>query len=178
MDVHVGLPFKQRDEVLELGGGDQPMFHPNLDTRWRPTVDLVCDFNYPLPVGDTSCDGVYSRFLIEHISWRKVRGFILEAHRILRPGGVAVFITANLQAQMKMLLEKERWEDKDIGTVFGDQNYTGSQWDANAHHAGFSPEFAVRLFKEAGFYRVETTPLPECETDMIITAHKSKAVIS
>ena len=118
-------------------------------------------------------DGVFSRFAPEHISWRKVRCFISEAHRILRPGGVAVFITANLLEQARKLTQTEPWNDNLVGMVFGDNDYP-----ENTHRCGFSPAYAATLMKGAGFFDVKVMPLPECPTDMIIEARKSMAQIA
>ena len=37
--------FPFTGSVIELGGGDNPYFRPNLDVRSGPTVDIVADFN-------------------------------------------------------------------------------------------------------------------------------------
>lgn len=172
------LPFKRGMSIIELGGGTNPRYRPNADIQWAKEVDIICDFNHPLPIYPMSYDGVYSQFLIEHLSWRKVRGFISEIYRILKPGGVAVLIAANLLEQARKLVETEEWDDGLVCMIFGDQNYPQFP-DANAHHCGFSPEYAKRVFKEAGFFKVEVFPLSEeVKTDMIIEAHKSKARIT
>ena len=160
--------------LIELGGGNRPLIRPNVDVRPGPGVDIVADFNKPLTMlPSQSFDGVFSQYSIEHISWRTVRTFISEAHRILRPGGRAVFITANLLEQARRLAAAERWNDELIGMVFGDNDYP-----ENSHRCGFSPEYAVRLMKQAGFFVVDVKPLPACATDMIIEARKSRAVIT
>lgn len=166
------LPFKRHDKVIELGGGGQPLFRPNVDMRWLPTVDIVCSFNFPLPVESESYDGVFCKFAVEHLSWRRVRGFLSEAHRILKPGGIAVFVTANLLEQCRALVEAEEWNDGLICMVFGDQDYP-----ENTHRCGFSPEYAEKLFKEAGFYQVKILPWPGAATDMMVEARKSEAVM-
>jgi hypothetical protein len=51
--------------------------------------------------------------------------------------------------------------------LFGDQNY-----GENSHKCGFSPEYAVKLFKEVGFATVNVAPLPQCRTDMVIEGVK------
>lgn len=96
------------DKVLELGGGSKPVCPgrwTNIDYRKLPGVDIVADLNEPLPVEDGIYDGVFSSYLIEHLSWRKVRGLIKETYRVLKTGGKAVFITANLLEQAKKLVE-------------------------------------------------------------------------
>lgn len=163
------LPFKPSDRVLELGGGNKPVFHPNLDIKPLPNVDIVANLERLLPIGDESYDGVYSAYAIEHISWRWVKRFVSEVHRILRLGGTAVFVTANLKEQAKVIAGKGAWDGSESCMIFGDQDYP-----ENIHKCGFSPEYAGRLFGEAGFERVEIKPHPDCSTDMIIEALKAR----
>jgi len=174
------LPFKPGDKVLELGGGDRPQFHPNLDVREGPSVDIVCDLNEPLPIEQESYDGIFSMYLIEHLSWRRVRGFIGEVHRILKPNGICVFVTANILEQCKLAIkwfeEEKGWEVSQM--LFGGQNYEGGDWISNAHHCGFSPNYAIKLFREAGFHEVTIFEHPATKTDMIIQARKSGARIA
>jgi len=159
-------------KVLEIGGGNNPKYCGkfgngiNLDVRPLPTVDVVHDVNKPLPFDNNKFDYVYSSYLLEHLSWRKVKQFIKEIYRILRPEGRAEIITANTYEQCKKIVE-EGWNDNSSCMLFGDQNY-----EFNVHKCGFSPEYAIKLFKEAGFDKVDVSPHPECETDMIITVYK------
>ncbi|KKN87060.1 hypothetical protein LCGC14_0263300 [marine sediment metagenome] len=174
------LPFKPTDNVIELGGGDNPVFLMNVDMRPGPKVALVADFNESLPIESESYDGVFSVYVIEHLSWRKVRDFIYESHRILRPSGIAVFVTANLLEQCKLAIQ---WFEQGKGLevsqmLFGDQNYEGGDWIFNAHHCGFSPAYAIKLFREAGFHEVTVFEHPNCKTDMIIQSKKSGVKIA
>lgn len=171
------LPFKQGDKLIELGGGAAPMLHPNVDVRQcfdtngRPTVDFTADFDKPLPITADEWDGVFCKYAIEHVSWRDVRGFIAEVHRILKSGGIAVFIAPNLLEQARLLVhlgDRGEWDDqRGACMVFGDLDYA-----ENSHKCGFSPEYACRLFREAGFSRVLVVPHGEFKTDMIIEASK------
>jgi SAM-dependent methyltransferase len=174
------LPFKQSDKVLEIGGGDKPLFRPNLDMRQLPNVDIVSDLSEPWPVESGIYDGVFGMYIIEHISWRKVEQFISEINRVLKPLGTAVMITANLLEQGKLAI---KWFEEGKGQevsqmIFGDQNYEGGNWDANAHHCGFSPQYAIELFKRAGFKEVIIYEHPDTKTDMIIQAQKSGVEIA
>lgn len=161
------LPFKETDKIIELGGGNYPLFHPNLDIRQEPNVDIVADLNEPLPILDNEWDGVYSSFQLEHLSWRKIRKFFKKVFRILKPDGKAVFITANLLEQARILTEVPSFTDEWVGMIFGDNDYP-----ENTHRAGFSPDFACRLFREAGFERITIIRHPNWRGDMIIEASK------
>lgn len=165
------LPFAENQKVVELGGGGNPQFHPNLDVRGEPGVDQVVDLNEKLPLDSREWDGVFCRYAIEHLSWRKIRGFVQEVYRVLNYGGTAVFITANLLEQARIITENPRLDDNSVGMVFGDNDYP-----ENTHRAGFSPESASRIFKEAGFDRVTIIRHPNWRGDMIIEA--SKALLS
>jgi ubiquinone/menaquinone biosynthesis C-methylase UbiE len=90
------ISIKRRDDekVIELGGGDAPLFRPNVDVRPGPQTDFVADFNGPLPITSEEWDVVFAKYVVEHLSWRNVRGFLAECLRILKPGGRLVFITA------------------------------------------------------------------------------------
>ena len=181
-DNTLALPFNPGARLIELGGGNQPILHPNLDVRLGPNVAIVADFNRPLPIPSNSYDGLLCKFVIEHLSWKKVRQFIHETHRILTPGGIGFFITANLLEQARKLVEAPEWNDDLICMLFGGQNIESDDWYRTwmpeAHHCGFSPKYAETLFKAAGYYEVKVYPLPGCDTDMVILAKKSAVAVT
>ncbi len=166
------LPFKPGDKVIELGGGAVPMFRPNVDVRPGPATDLVWDFNTPSTMKDAQFQGIYCQYAIEHISWRNVRAFIAECHRLLAPGGIAVFIMPNTYEQAKKAAASDDWGDDIPSMFFGDLDYP-----ENSHRAGWSPKSAERMFREQGFWDVKTQSHPATITDMILEARKSAAVI-
>jgi predicted SAM-dependent methyltransferase len=159
-------------KVLELGGGDNPRFSKrigngiNVDVRASPQVDLLADFNKPLPFPSEEFDLVYSQFVIEHISWRNVQQFINELYRVLKADGKAVIITANLYEQCKKAISEE-WTQNTSCMIFGDLDYP-----ENSHKCGFSPSYVEKLFKNAGFKSVAVQSLYSCATDMEIEATK------
>lgn len=160
-------PFRHGGKIIELGGGDHPYFRPSADRRKLPTVDIVCDLEKPFPMESESYDGVFSHFLLEHISWRNIRLHLSEMCRILKPGGIAVCITANTKAQATKIAALPTWKgDEENALIFGGQDFPD-----NFHKCAFSPEYAVRLFKEAGFSEAKIVKHP-CATDMIIEGHK------
>lgn len=169
--------IKPGSKVIELGGGECPQFRPNVDVRQcfgpdgNPTVDFTANFDGPLPIKSEEWDAVFAHFVIEHISWRSVRLFISEVFRILKPGGKAIMITANTEAQMKWVLEHDEWDDQCSCIIFGDQNYP-----ENTHRNAFSPKYAQKLFGEAGFTGILTRPYGEINTDMCIEAVKPEVV--
>lgn len=160
--------------ICELGGGDNPVYCKtyangiNVDVRQLNKVDVVASFEEPLPLPTNEFDLVFSKFVIEHISWRKMNQFISEVYRILRPEGKVIVITANLLEQAKVLVSKPIWDGSESNLIFGGQDHIG-----NFHKCGLSPAFAEALFKKAGFSNISVTPLQECSTDMKIEAIKN-----
>lgn len=156
-------------KIIELGGGENPRYRPNVDVRPGPNVDIVANLEEPFPIEDNSYEGTYSQYVLEHIGWRKVPLFLKECLRILKPGGQAIFVIPNLKAQTEKLAKKEQWDFTDIGMIFGDQDYPD-----NTHKAGFSPEMIVRVLAEIGYKDITVTSLPSCDTDMVVEAYKMK----
>jgi predicted SAM-dependent methyltransferase len=159
------LPFV--GNVLELGGGTQPVFRPNLDVRAAENVDIVANFEETLPVEDNSYENIFSKFCIEHISWRNVKKFVKEVYRILKNNGKVVFITANTENQMKWVLEHDEWDDDCSCIIFGDQDYAD-----NTHRNSLNPKHAIKILSEVGFESIIVLPFGELRTDMIIEATK------
>lgn len=162
------LPFKEGQKVIEFGGGDNPRFRPNLDVRKGTQVDIVADFNEKLPLVSNEWDGIFCSYCIEHISWRKVKQFLEDSFRVLKPDGTAVFITANTEAQMKWVLERDEWDNDSSCILFGDQNY-----EENTHRNSLSPDYAIKLLQEVGFTDILVLPWGQLGTDMLIEAKKS-----
>lgn len=155
------------DNVLEIGGGDNPRYRPNMDIRKGEKVDIVADLNEKFPMEDASYGFVYCAFMIEHLSWRSIPQFLSEVHRVLKPGGRCTFITANLLEQCRKAVETKDWDENIPGMIFGGQDYP-----ENTHRAGFSPDYAFKLFRAAGFSGITVYPLATCNTDMIVEAVK------
>lgn len=155
--------------TIELGGGNNPQYRPNYDIRPLPNVDIVIDLNYPIPVPDNSYELVFSRYFIEHVSYRNIDNLFREMYRILVPAGNAIIVTANLFEQAKVLLNTSQWNQKLISMIFGEQNY-----NENAHQCGFSPEYITRIMKNIGFKDIKIEPIytEVGPTDMTVRATK------
>jgi predicted SAM-dependent methyltransferase len=62
-----------------------------------------------LPFGDGSVDAVHSAHMIEHLPRWKGHQFLVECHRILRPGGIVRLSTPNLGTLVERYLTREPW---------------------------------------------------------------------
>lgn len=170
------LQLRPDGKYIELGGGAMPVIRPNCDCRWCftpegvQTTDFVADFNAPLPIGSDELDGVFSKFAIEHISWRNVPAFVKECRRILKTGGDICLVMPNTQAQMEHLLRTQDWDDAS-SMLFGDNDYP-----ENTHRAFFNPVLISRLLQQAGFSDIMIVPFGEKATDMIVQAKAAPPV--
>lgn len=166
------LPFTQGQKLLEIGGANCPWIRPNLDVRKLDNVDIVADINETLPLPSNDLDGVFSKFAIEHISFRKVKAFIAELFRILKPGGTAVIVTANLLEQARTLTEATEWTDNLTEMIFGSNDYP-----ENTHRCGGSPAYWTKLFQEVGFVKIITVPWWESKNDLVLEASKPEGIM-
>jgi len=86
--MSITLRRNPTDLLVELGGGACPLVRPNVDVRpcqdaqGNSTVDIVADFEKPLPLETEKYDGVFSQFCLEHISYPKIPSVPSEAFRI------------------------------------------------------------------------------------------------
>ena len=162
------LPF-QSSNIVELGGGEKPYFHPNVDVRQLLEVDIVRDLEEDFSdIG--KFDGIFGNYVLEHISWKKVETFIKSCYNILNPGGYAIFVVPNTYEQMEMVVKKGKLELLDSCTLFGGQSFTD-----NVHKWALSPRLIRELFTTAGFSRVECYDHPNLACwDMFIVAHKGE----
>jgi len=82
-----GLAAGERVRRVHLGCGAK--VKPGwLNLDLHPAADLQLDLREPLPLPDGCADVVYSEHFLEHLGWPgDAEAFLLECHRILRPGG-------------------------------------------------------------------------------------------
>lgn len=166
----------QGAKVLELGGAGNrhPVTTCCVDIRPGPDVDFSCDFNDPLPLKDDEWDLVLCQYCLEHLSWRRVRGFLKEVFRVVKTGGHVIFTVPNTEAQIAWAkAHPNGWDGRDAfdsisGVLYGDQDYPD-----NTHKLYMSPTIAQTLFSEAGFSNVLTSAYGERDTDLAIRANKA-----
>ena len=175
----ITLKSRPTDKILELGGGAHPLVRPNVDVRFcedaqgRRTVDVVADFEKPLPLEDQEYDGVFSQYCIEHITWRNTQKFVKEIYRILKPGGKAVIITANTEAQIQWIKDHPGgWDDQPPFESFSCVLFGDSDYAENSHKAYFDTRLLHHLFHEAGFEKIEIQPYGARDTDFVLQANR------
>lgn len=173
----IELRTKPGEKIIELGGGACPRFRPNVDVRpcydaqGNQTVDFTADFNQSLPIQSEEWDGVFCQFALEHISYTKVPGFLAEVFRILKPGGKAVFVIPNTEAQVHWILNHSQgWDGKDFFNSASEKLFGTQDYPENSHKCYFNALTAHELFHTAGFNQVQVSPYGERQTDMVVQA--------
>lgn len=162
-------------KMIELGGGENP--HPdsqvNVDVRKSAKVHFTVDFDKdpaPWPIQSDEWEVCYSRFTIEHVSWRNVQKFVGECYRIIKPGGKVIIISPDTEAQMRYILSKPEFDGDEGSMLFGTLDYP-----ENSHKAAFSPRSITKLFQAAGFENIIIKPYGvegKTPTDMVLEADK------
>jgi len=83
-------------EVIELGGGTNPLYHPNLDILPVPLVDIPCDLAQGIPLESHSVKKIFSRDFIEHINFAQFLFLLSECARVLVKDGTIEFIVPDM----------------------------------------------------------------------------------
>lgn len=175
------------DRVLELGAGSVPMVRPEcqggkdvvLDARMchdangKQVTDIVANFEQSLPLGSNEFDACFCKYALEHISYNNIPSFLKEVFRVLKPGGQAIFVTPNTEAQLRWILQNPNgWDNKDLFHSASELLFGTLDYPENSHKAYLDPIIVTKLFSEAGFVHVTTDAYNERKTDMVITAGK------
>ena len=170
----ITLRYGPNEKMIELGGGSCPQIRPNVDVRpiftdkGEPLVDMVADFEKPLPLDSDHYDGVFSKFMLEHISYPVLKNQLLkEIYRILKPGGRFVAVTPNTEAQLQWIQKNPNgWDGKDAFTATSEILYGSQDYSENAHKCFLSPGILTKLLTDAGFENVVIKAYGERSTDM------------
>ncbi|MGH9890452.1 MAG: class I SAM-dependent methyltransferase [bacterium] len=70
-----------------------------------PNNIVVHDLSRGIPFEDSSVDVVYHSHFLEHLDRAHVNGFLLEARRVLRPGGVHRIVVPDFEALARSYLD-------------------------------------------------------------------------
>lgn len=137
-------------EVIELGGGFSPIFHPNLDMqKVIGKVDIISDVRRGLPFITECCNHVYSAHLIEHLFYRDGEAFLKEIWRILKLGGKAEIICPDLEELVEQY-KREGLTDRVWGAFCGGHNNC-----LDVHHAVYDERALRNAMENVGFKIIE-----------------------
>ena len=92
---------------LNLGCGAR--YHPdwtNIDIAAQGSEVIEHDLSRGIPLADASCAVVYHSAVLEHLRRSDAAAFLVECHRVLRPGGVLRVAVPDLEAICRLYLSK------------------------------------------------------------------------
>lgn len=131
---------------LNLGSGDKPLKdYVNIDSREECNPDLVCDIR-KLPYGDGTVDRILASDILEHVGRLEVEAVLKEWHRILKPGGILIIKTPNVDTIIDAYQVKKIPFDELVRKLYGNQGYI-----EDTHRSGFNPETLKQLLASVGF---------------------------
>ena len=95
-----------RLDYLNLGCGN--CFHgqwTNVDISPQDPSIIAHNLNEPLPFSDRQFSVVYHSHVLEHLSRHQGKIFLLECHRVLKPGGLLRVVVPDLESIARLYLK-------------------------------------------------------------------------
>jgi SAM-dependent methyltransferase len=155
--------------LLDLGCGDGRVLDSighryvravGLDINRAPTADrfwtyVQADLDSGIPVRSSAVDALHANQVIEHV--RNPLAFMVEAHRVLRSGGVFVVTTPNiryLRHVWRLLVQGQGPRTSERSTR------TTTDWD-DGHIHFFTPTDLAWIGQQAGFNEIRVSALVE-----------------
>ncbi|MFN8556280.1 MAG: class I SAM-dependent methyltransferase [Dehalococcoidia bacterium] len=171
MDARIATYFGGGEVALDVGCGNGGAFD-DVAARYATTLGLdifppcatssperpgwtfmLADLNRGIPVGDGRADAVHANQVIEHVA--NPLHFAQEAYRVLRPGGVFVVTTPNIQylPHLWNLVVRGR------GPITSEERCcTATNWDDGHIHFLTTTDLAW-VARRSGFRRLQTRAL-------------------
>jgi len=145
-----------RCKRVHLGCGDQKRpgwINVDVDARWKPDV-VAPATRLPFKTGEVTV--VESYHLLEHLTKQDAALCMAECHRVLKPGGLAVFELPNLLRCCEMI-QSDDPEEVHFGMIGIYQPFFPTV-DAMRHKWGWTPETIEKALLDHGFSAVEIKP--------------------
>lgn len=144
---------------VELGGGTDPKYHPNIDALGLANVDIVYDLSKGIPMPDNHADLIYSCDFIEHLDFACFLRLLLECRRVLKENGKIEFITPDV---FKAVFTHKQWNDNIHHVIIGDDKvYRSNDWAGGEpflrHRQWFSPELMFYILSHEGWKDIQIT---------------------
>ena len=144
---------------IELGGADAnnsdfcggATYHPNLDIRKMPGVDMVWDLETgKIPYHDNHADRIKMVHVINHLTKVTADKILKECLRVLKPNGVLFIMVTDMEFILRKALE-DGMPDAWITGIWGTK---GDSHEADFHYWGYTPDSLKALLYDTGFRHV------------------------
>jgi predicted SAM-dependent methyltransferase len=157
LNVGCGYPSPQNLHA-RFHSSDWHEVRIDIDPAVQP--DFVCSITALAPIASNSVDAVWSSHNLEHIHHHEVPSALGEFFRVLRPGGLLLLTTPNLQKAAEFVahdqLEHEIYRSPagpitPFDMIFGHSASLARGQSFMAHKTGFTARTLERLLIETGF---------------------------
>jgi predicted SAM-dependent methyltransferase len=155
--------------MLNLGSGDKRLKnYVNIDSRKECNPDVVCDIR-KLPYEDNSVDRILASDILEHIGRLEVEKTLREWYRVLKPGGILIIKTPNVDTIIDAYQVKKIPFEELVRKLFGNQMYV-----EDTHKTGFNPENIKKTLSSIGFkiFKIEEIMTGNDWSNMAIRCQK------
>lgn len=154
---------------LEIGPGPEKLGDDwtTVSVAPAPSVDALCEWGIDrLPFDDRTFDEVYASHVIEHVPWTHHEPALMEAWRVLKPGGMIELHTLDFAEIVNGYITGEGvptdpgagWKHPLLFImyrVFAYPHTVGSRADPNWHRSLFDADYLEWLLARSGFERIE-----------------------
>lgn len=120
--------------------------------KWLPGNALALGFS------DNYFDEVNMSHVLEHLSMEEGNLALMEAYRVLKPGGFIVVGVPDLRKACEEYLKTEYIQEKDnshwyyiMGMIYGT---TGKDGEGQFHHCGYSRQYLTEVMKLRNFKNI------------------------
>lgn len=165
---------------LEIGPGPEKLGDDWATVSAFPgeSVDFMAEWGLDdLPFPDEQFDEVYAAHVIEHVGWMQVEGALMEAWRVLKPGGLIELHTIDAGRLLRDLslaadgpirdrllgVGHGRWEHPMQAVnyqLFSYAHQVGDRACFQWHHGCFTEEYLGWLLARCGFEQVQAGGTP------------------
>lgn len=160
------------------------------DIRVLDSVDVVCK-SWELSDNFEKVHQIYSRHMLEHLTFKEVEATLSDWHKCLEIGGgihlVVPFLDFHIEqwkkAEWSESTSQEKWSDASwsMAGFYGWQrecdpkadNYNSTYWDV--HKSGFNVQNMTFILQKAGFSEIEISIFDQCH--LIAKATKSETPV-
>jgi predicted SAM-dependent methyltransferase len=134
---------------LHLGCGEKHIEgYVNIDVRYLPGVDEVCNVMHLRQYETNSVDVIYASHVLEHFSRWDYMNVLNRWYNILKPNGILRICVPDFEIISKYYVETKKLRDIS-GMLYGGQDYP-----ENKHHWCWDFETLSHELKELGFKNV------------------------